>query len=113
MGLNNNHLPVSVIAGLYKTSLSESVQTTQNLNKTVNQKVQDFEFLGENQKGICILVKYENDVYLPDKELDFLVSILHACKLNLGDVAIINCHRTPLTFEHLTKKTSCNFLMVN
>jgi hypothetical protein len=46
--------------------------------------------LGENRKNILIVVNHNNVVYLPDDELNFLTGILGACKLSIGDVAIVN-----------------------
>jgi len=53
------------------------------------------QFLGGNRKNILILVNYENVSYLPDEELNFLTNMLSACKLNIGDVAIINLNKIP------------------
>ncbi len=36
------------------------------------------------------MVNYDNAVHLPDEELNFLTNMLAACKLSLGDVAIVN-----------------------
>ncbi len=112
MSLNKCELPVSLIAGLYHSNLIEGDKFENNLNPVVTGNGHGIQFLGENNKGICMLVNYKNDVYLPDKELDFLISILHACKLNLGDVAIINCKRLSISFEDLKKQTPCNFVLL-
>lgn len=77
--------------------------------KTVHPAIQ---YLGENQKGVCILVDYPNDVHLPDSQLNFLTSILQACKLNLGDVAIVNCHRQQVSVPLLVKQLLCSKLLV-
>ena len=47
-------------------------------------------FLGDNHKYIVILVNDMDAVYLRDEWLQFLSNILGACKLNIGDVAIVN-----------------------
>jgi len=66
--------------------------------------------LGHNQKGISIVVHYAGITHLPDTELQFLTSILSACKLSLADVAIINYHThmgTPVRqfLDHFHSKT--------
>jgi hypothetical protein len=51
--------------------------------------------LGANEKSILIVVNYNNIVFIPDEELEFLTSILKACKLSLNDVAIVNTNNNP------------------
>ena len=57
----------------------------------------EFKFLGNNQKNILIVVSYAAVPHLPDEELGFLTKMLEACKLSLGDVAIVNHHNYPGT----------------
>jgi hypothetical protein len=54
-------------------------------------------FLGGNQKKITFIVSSPSDVFLPDADLNWLGKMLEACKLNLGDVAVVNIARTPVT----------------
>jgi len=66
--------------------------------------------LGHNQQGISIVVNYAGITHLPDTELQFLTSILSACKLSLADVAIINYYPhmgTPVRqfLDHFHSKT--------
>ncbi len=113
MGLNDIALPASLIAGLYKKHLIES--GTQVPAAAVTNSVKEkkgIQYLGKNQKGVCLLVDYANEVYLPDDQLNFLTSILLACKLNLGDVAIINVHKQKISFDELRKQVSCNYLLI-
>ncbi len=55
-------------------------------------------FLGDNHKYIVILVNDMDAVYLRDEWLQFLSNILGACKLNIGDVAIVNHANNPMNF---------------
>ncbi|MDI9363439.1 MAG: hypothetical protein QM541_00710 [Flavobacterium sp.] len=55
-------------------------------------------FLGDNKKHIVILVNDIEAVYLRDEWLQFLSNILGACKLNLGDVAIVNHANNSMLF---------------
>jgi hypothetical protein len=70
------------------------------------------QYLGKNQKNICLLVGYPNDVYLPDDQLNFLTNILQACRLNMADVAIVNHTRTAIGFEDLQQQLHCHYLLV-
>jgi len=49
-----------------------------------------FEYIGENNKYILIIVKDPVQQFLNAKELEFLLKILSAKKLDLKDIAIIN-----------------------
>ena len=54
------------------------------------QKSDLYRFLGKNKKKVSIIARYIEDPYMPEEHLQFLIKILSACKLNLGDVAILN-----------------------
>jgi hypothetical protein len=49
-----------------------------------------YKFLGDNQKRTTILVDSPETAFLPDDQLAFLTKMLEACKMNIGDVAIVN-----------------------
>jgi len=78
------------------------------------QKIQPSQkwFLGENKKNVVIAVKDEEAVYLRDEWLQFLSTILGACKLNLGDVAILNYAKTNYSYSELTEKLAPEFLLL-
>ena len=82
MSLNKIHLSVQLIANLYPASLIERPTPADN-SETIK-------FLGNNKQNILVLVSKEKIAFLEDNELDFLSSILVACKLSLADVAIVN-----------------------
>jgi len=114
MDLNHIQLPASLLADFYKTHLVEAAvpktgKTAPDENPGTKKTIQ---YLGKNQKGICLLVAYAKEVYLPDGQLHFLTTILQACRLNLGDVAIINCQREKISFETLRLELACNYLLV-
>lgn len=112
MDLNNIQLPGSLVAAVYKNNLVESNQLPLPKKSAEPGKgPAGIQFLGKNQKGVCLLVRYSNDVHLPDKQLNFFTSILQACKLDLGDVAIINCQRQEFSFAMLQEQIKCNYLL--
>jgi len=102
MSLNDLQLSSSMIARLYPSSLvspdgEDAIQiskkqdvTGRNNQKTESNAAESWKSLGNNQQNILIVVNYADSVHLPDEELSFLTSMLTACKLSLGDVAIIN-----------------------
>jgi hypothetical protein len=87
MNLNTIQLSPQLLAGLYSETLLETVATTVPEKKRWN-------YLGSNDKRILIVVSHLSVPFLPDDELNFLTSILAACKLSMGDVAIINFQKT-------------------
>ncbi len=98
MSLNELRLSSSLVAMLYPNSLTQPDHDDAAMasNKPVAQE-KIFEAatgtsksLGNNQKNILIVVRYNDVVHLPDDELNFLTGMLTACKLSLDDVAIIN-----------------------
>lgn len=119
MELNQIRLPASVIADLYKNSLvqDESAEARSAVAATVapeaaNEPEKPIQFLGKNQQHICILVSYPKDVYLPEEQLNFLTNILQACRLNMGDVAIVNHYRYTVSFGKLQEELQCRHLLI-
>ena len=102
MGLNDLQLSPGVLSRLYPASLINMDNTdivqpdplfkdlTTTKIETEKQTGPAWKFLGSNQQKILIVVNYSDAVHLPDEELSFLTSMLAACKLSLGDVAIVN-----------------------
>lgn len=92
MSLQNTTLPEILIADLYKNNfLVSSAYADEKQIEIIDEiKSGAIKFLGNNFKKIVILVNQPSEVFLPEKHLEFLAKILAACKLNIGDVAIVN-----------------------
>jgi hypothetical protein len=92
MSLQNTILPDILIADLYRNVFVIPPATSSNKNVEIakEKEAQTIKFLGNNLKKIVIVVNQSSDVFLPEKHLEFLSKILVACKLNIGDVAIVN-----------------------
>jgi hypothetical protein len=102
MGLNDLNLSPAILSRLYPFSLintgnMDSIHPVAPTKESTKAKTepekpiaQPWKFLGSNQQNILIVVNYSNAVHLPDDELSFLTNMLAACKLSLGDVAIVN-----------------------
>ncbi len=117
-------LPDFVLADLYKTGIvvTNEAPVKPAATKEIlpeepspvlqqEKRIVKHEFLGNNQKHITILVHNTEDVYLNDQHLNFLSNILNACKLNLGDVAIVNLYRSPCDHAQLKAWTSPKYLI--
>jgi hypothetical protein len=111
MNPENSLLPPFVIASLYKDELVLiDDQKSSNANKpkkgeavvTAPQEIQKpISYLGDNQKKITILLQDTAAVHLADESLQFLTAILAACKLNMGDVAIVNTVHQPVQYTQI------------
>lgn len=86
MSLNDIVLPAKSVVELYKNSLVEDKSSSKS--KAAQQGA--VSVLGKNLKHIIILVANKEAAFLPDDELNFLLGILSACKLNMDDVGIVN-----------------------
>jgi hypothetical protein len=69
-------------------------------------------YLGNNGKQITIVIKEEGVAYINDKHLQFLSNILNACKLNLGDIALINHSNHAFSYSELKQKLQSKFVLV-
>ncbi len=91
MSLDNIRLQPILLKELYKNNLVELKETK---FVTAAQQVDKVNILGQNKRRIIILVQDAENVYLPEGELNFLIGILSACKLNLEDTGIVNTSRS-------------------
>src|SRR5579871_1527730 len=101
MSLNEVQLPSISISGLYKNTL---------VTLTVEKKIIEAKTaiapksLGGNKKNILILAKSSDAVFVNDKQLSFLTKLLEACKINIGDVAIVNDIKEQFTISELKEE---------
>jgi hypothetical protein len=71
-----------------------------------------YKFLGNNQKKITILVDSPETAFLPDDQLGFLVKMLEACKMNMGDVAIVNRASSGADMTELKRQLAPAYLLL-
>jgi hypothetical protein len=128
MNSENNLLPPFVIASLYKDELvlvddQKSIgKRTDELNTkksgTIAPKSEDattqkpISFLGNNQKKVTILLQDNSAVHLADESLQFLTAILAACKLNMGDVAIVNTANQAVKYVQIKTELQPSTLLI-
>jgi hypothetical protein len=110
MSLSDITLPGSVIADLYRQSLVQA-GTDQAVSPgadtpdiKTDAPSNNYRFLGNNQQQVTIIVNFPEETFLPDSHLQFLTKMLEACKLNLGDVAIVNHAKKPADIEILKEQ---------
>jgi hypothetical protein len=68
-------------------------------------------YLGNNGKKITILIKEADVAFVNDQHLQLLSNILNACKLNLGDIALVNHFNTALVYNELKQKVQPKFII--
>lgn len=123
MSLNNIQLNPSLLADMYRTSLVEANENLRPEEQTYapaaietvakDTNAVSWKYLGEFKKNILIVVRYNGVPYLPDEQLNFLTSVLSACKLNLADVAIFNTANAPSAlYKELQEKFKSNFTIL-
>ncbi len=83
MNLNTIQLTTTHLVDFYATHLVETEPKPAAAPITLS-------YLGNNAKHILIITNTENDKFITEKALQFLTSVLAACKLQLADVAILN-----------------------
>jgi hypothetical protein len=118
-------LPDVVLADLYKDSIVLAEENIVQLEKMppqiTNKKIKDEQqekplnkkwFLGDNKKNIVILLKDASAVYINDEWLGTLSKLLAACKLNIGDVAIVNHLQHIKTFNDLKELLQPQFVFM-
>lgn len=110
MSLDNIQLPPIVLEQLFNKSLI-AVEIQQPA--LVAAPLKPVNMLGENKRGVLILVNYNETVFLPENELNFLIGILSACKLTMEDVGIVNLAKSKqLNYQSIQKEISCNILLM-
>ena len=128
MNSENSLLPPFVIASLYKDELvliddqKSSSKHTDALDTkksgaivpksedTTTQK--PISFLGNNQKKVTILLKDSSAVHVADESLQFLTAILAACKLNMGDVGIVNTANQAINYAQIKTELHPNTIIL-
>lgn len=124
MNSENNFLPPFVIASLYKNdlvlvdALESAVKKPKVKSGPADQPtevldtMQPINFLGNNQKKVTILLQDHAAVHVADESLQFLTSILAACKLNMGDVAIVNTANQNLSYAQIKTELQPSTLLL-
>ena len=107
----NEQLPAFVLAELFNKSLV--ITGNEPELKPVKEAIAQSKnfYLGNYGKKIVILVNDKDNVYLSDESLEFLTGILHACKLNLAHIALINLDKYGTNFQQLKKELQPQFLL--
>ncbi len=97
MELNNIRLTSKMLAELYPDVLVGSTATAMPDEGEIS-------FLGDNLKNILILVNERQAKFIPEKQLNFLVTVLTACSLSIADTAIVNTAGKKTDYNNVTSQ---------
>ena len=116
-------IPSATVENILKTPeikipTTEPTNTTKNIPavapKPVQAAIKENDtpwFLGNNGKKVTIIIKETDVAFINDQHLQFLSNILNACKLNLGDIALVNHIHNPLVYANLKQKLQPKFII--
>jgi hypothetical protein len=116
-------LPDFLIADLYKASLVDlktsnvGIDFHQVQEKPIEASQQieakhKISFLGENKKGVIIIVCQPDAVFVKEDELVFLTNILKACQLSLADISIINNMKQEIDYDALQQQLGAKTILL-
>ena len=111
MSLNSIQLPGFVVADLYKNSLI-GVDKKESEKKNGYGTLTSYKFLGNNQQKITLIVRSADTFFLPEQHLTFIAKMLEACKINIGDVAIVNHASSPVTVSELKQQLTPKIIIL-
>ena len=87
MSLDNIQLSGQTCSILFSHNLIED--SASNATSTSQKKI-EINSLGENEKKLLFLVNVPDHKFLPDNEMELLTNLIHACKLSMADLALVN-----------------------
>ena len=119
-------LPDFVLAELYKNTLVLTTNIAQPVAKPPVQGTQTIPvkkpepvhaeqkkwFLGDNKRGIVLVVNDATAPFINDEWLDTLTKLLAALKITLADTAIVNLPNQPVVFTELQQKLAVRHLFL-
>jgi hypothetical protein len=111
MSFKETILPDFVIAELYPGSIT-ALTPVPAPDASPASKTEVYRYLGKNQKKVSVITRYKDDPYIPEEHLQFLIKILSACKLNLGDVAILNDASGGVSIGKLKQELDPGFVLL-
>ncbi len=105
MSLDKIRLSETITTALYKDVLVDAKTITNNIST-------HYKFLGNNQKRIIFVVHSRDAVFVPDRHLSFITKMLEACKMNIGDIAIVNHAVSPVIIQQLKQQLQPQILVL-
>lgn len=102
------HVPAEHVATEHPTAATAAVPPTQKTSPTPS----GYKTLGNNLRNITIVVHSPGIAFLPDDQLNVLTRMLEACRMNIGDVAIVNHAASPVVIGPLKQQLKPSFVLL-
>ena len=120
MSLNNIQLKDMVVAELYKDNLLASERTAPIAVPSPSPAPpppspalpSGYKFLGNNHRKITVIVHSPGIAFLLDDQLNVLTRMLEACRMNIGDVAIVNHAASPVIIGQLKQQLQPSYVLL-
>ena len=71
-----------------------------------------YKFLGNNRRNVAVIVHSPDTPFLPDNQLSFLTKILEACRMDIGDIAIVNAATASVVITELRQQLNPNAVLL-
>lgn len=101
VSFDNLKLPAAAIVSLYNHSLVESPNseaipepalepTAKIIADNSSSESLGYQYIGGNNKKVCLLVMGSENEAMNDKQMEFLTKMMAACKMTINDIAIVD-----------------------
>ncbi len=111
MTFDDIQIPPALLADLYKNSLVQ-LNDVHAGNALSGAPLPAVKFLGENKKSILIIADDPEAPFLNENGFNLLLNILNACKLNMGDVALMNKSRMQTPLPEVIQQLSSKIVLL-
>lgn len=102
--------PINVPVSRVTESTEEKTTDPAEEELTSVQEIKPVTFLGNNEKGILIVVNDPTNEFLNQKELEFLMTIIEAgLELTKVDIALVNLAKYP--YAQVLDEMPCNYII--
>jgi hypothetical protein len=103
--------PDTPLAGPAKGTTRQAASSPASAPSAANSGA-GYKLLGNNRRKITVLVQSPGLPFLPDDQLAFFTKMLEACKMNIGDVAIVNHAGSPVNINTLKQQLQPSVLLL-
>jgi hypothetical protein len=95
-----------------ESSVPGTVPARNAVTPSATTPIPAYKYLGKNQRQITIIIQSPGIAFLPDDQLTVLTKMLEACRMNIGDVAIINHANTPVAITTLREQLHPSIILL-
>lgn len=109
MSFDNLKLPGSAVVALYGQSLVDLSDlapstVTHQPSAPAMAEPDGYTYLGGNAKKLCLVIRGAEQKAVFDRQLEFLVKMMGACKMTLNDIAIVDHSKKAVSIKELKEQ---------